>query len=40
MGWLKGRTAPANWQRINGILLSPEAQRQRPQTVTCAGAEK
>ena len=26
MGWLKGRSAPANWKRSEGVLLSPEAQ--------------
>jgi glycosyltransferase involved in cell wall biosynthesis len=26
-GWLKGRTAPSGWRRVDGVLLSPEAQR-------------
>ena len=34
MGWLAGRSrghrAPANWRRVNGIFLSPEAQKHLP----------
>ena len=26
-GWFKGRTAPPSWQRVGGVLLSPEAQQ-------------
>jgi len=31
-GWLKGRTAPPSWQRVGGVLLSPEAQKYRART--------
>jgi glycosyltransferase involved in cell wall biosynthesis len=29
-GWLRGHSAPAGWRRVNGIYLSPEAQRHLP----------